>query len=946
MKIIGVSLLMLGSFLNASAQKPVRYNITGDIKGLNKDTIIMSVRMDKKVFRSDTTITKQGRFHFTGHVPKPAGAFLSVKKKGLDMSFSLFLESGKISIKGNADSSSEVIISGTPGNDDLAILEKQEAAAYAPAIKLRGLHTEAKKKNDSIAMAVLEKQMDSAYTPSREKVTAIRTQFVKDHPSSAASTVAIYLVQDDLSWKELEDLYAVLDDQYHETGYTEGISDKIAANKRVSIGQQAPDFAAKDSSGKDVSLKEFRGKFVLVDFWASWCVPCRQENKNVLAVYSKYKDKNFTVLGFSMDEKGERWKKALVQDKLPWTNISDLLFFNSPIAKSYGVQPIPDNFLISPDGKILGRRLYGDELDKMVASALGIVSTVSAEEVSKYPDSLSLIRQYISSSGSSSDSLALQFDDWIKQFPKSSALPFAIGEKYYQERNKKSFGYLYKSIILDSKNERLGKMFSVAADQNWDLDVARTPSTVDSLERVIEAQPDSLLPLQQYVFLLGITNDTVTKKFEAWMKKYPKSTSFPFVLGESFYSRESPKAKPYLLKVVEADPKNAKVWEMLSIDAERWGDNDAAREYMGKASAAKPEDASYAFYYAMDFEQTDAVKWKNMLYDLTKKFPSSERGAQALYWMAFRTVPAKEKIKIFEQLKKLYPPAKFEWSSDGMSGLYDVYLSDGQPEKARALALSMGKEGEWVSKVTLADKVISINKLLSQKKYKEAYSSVNSINVPKYSGINNKIALLKAKVAVAGGNVSDGYDSLLSVQAKGPDAEIETALNEYGSRLGKNTEEVKKDLWQKRELAIKPAPDFSLGLYTSAEKSSLKDYQGKVVLLTFWFPGCGPCRGEFPHFENVIRKFKNKQVSYLGINVFPDQDEYVMPFMLKTKYSFIPLRGSSDWAKETYKVRGEPTNFLIDQNGRIVFSDFRIDVNNEQELEMMINEILAYGGTR
>jgi len=160
-----------------------------------------------------------------------------------------------------------------------------------------------------------------------------------------------------------------------------------------------------------------------------------------------------------------------------------------------------------------------------------------------------------------------------------------------------------------------------------------------------------------------------------------------------YYGEESPKATPYLKKVVELQPANAKVWQMLAVDAERWGDNNASRGYMGKAAAADPNDPSYSFYYAMDFEEVDPAKWRSALYDLTKRFPNHERGAQGLYWLAVRTNDPLEKVKVFEQLRTLYPPEKFSWSNGGMSGLYDAYLQQNQPQKAKELAKAMGDKG-------------------------------------------------------------------------------------------------------------------------------------------------------------------------------------------------------------------------------------------------------------
>jgi len=122
----------------------------------------------------------------------------------------------------------------------------------------------------------------------------------------------------------------------------------------------------------------------------------------------------------------------------------------------------------------------------------------------------------------------------------------------------------------------------------------------------------------------------------------------------------------------------------------------------------------------------------------------------------------------------------------------------------------------------------------------------------------------------------------------------------------------------------------------------LADYKGKVVLLTYWFPGCGPCRGEFPHFESVLKKFNRNDVAYLGLNVEPLQDEAVVPFLKESGYTFTALHDSRKRVKGNLDDNNsEPTNFLIDQKGRIVFSKFRIDENNEKTLELMIKELLA-----
>jgi len=190
------------------------------------------------------------------------------------------------------------------------------------------------------------------------------------------------------------------------------------------------------------------------------------------------------------------------------------------------------------------------------------------------------------------------------------------------------------------------------------------------------------------------------------------------------------------------------------------------------------------------------------------------------------------------------------------------------------------------------------------------------------------------------GETEAGYRSLALAFAKNPTDQLDTAIELFGKKTGKDKVLVMNDIHRLRASTAVPAYPFELGLYTNNDKLNLNDLKGKVVLLTFWFPGCGPCREEFPHFQAVINKFKNNNIVYIGINVDPIQDPYVIPFMNNTKYSFIPLRGSSAFASKYYGVQGEPENFLIDKEGQIIFRDFRIDGENHRTLELMISSLL------
>lgn len=138
------------------------------------------------------------------------------------------------------------------------------------------------------------------------------------------------------------------------------------------VGKQAPEISLPDANGKEVTLSSFKGKYVLVDFWASWCRPCRMENPNVVKAFNRFKDKNFTVLGVSLDKPGEKeqWLKAIMEDQLTWTHISDLQYWSSPVVPAYKIEGIPFNVLVDPQGKIIAEGLRGEQLEQKLEEVL------------------------------------------------------------------------------------------------------------------------------------------------------------------------------------------------------------------------------------------------------------------------------------------------------------------------------------------------------------------------------------------------------------------------------------------------------------------------------------------------------------------------------------------------------------------------------------------------
>ena len=196
--------------------------------------------------------------------------------------------------------------------------------------------------------------------------------FLKTHPKSAVSA---YIIGNDLNnaaipLTEIIEALSYIDKSLESNSYIKAANKRVEDAKGTMVGYTATNFSQNTPDGKKVSLTDFRGKYVLIDFWASWCRPCRMENPNVVAAYNRYKDKGFTVLGVSMDSNKDPWLNAIQQDNLTWTHVSDLKGWGNEVGKIYGVTGIPQNYLIDKDGKIVAKDLRGAALDEKLAEMI------------------------------------------------------------------------------------------------------------------------------------------------------------------------------------------------------------------------------------------------------------------------------------------------------------------------------------------------------------------------------------------------------------------------------------------------------------------------------------------------------------------------------------------------------------------------------------------------
>lgn len=364
MKKIGILIVIFAAF--ACSREPEGYEIKVNLDGA-EGSVLLERRSQSEWIPVDTAVITNGEAVLRGKVSFPEDHYLSVL--GQRPKTVVFVENTRMTVKGKADSLQQVTVTGSQTHDDFAAVLSQIRKIEGEYTALYQEAREAATAKDTAKVNQLLERVQELY----KSTNTIQEEFIRNNPSSYASPFFLMNVQANMDPEKLSELVSVLDPALDSVPSILVLKDRVEKFNAVAVGRTAPDFIMNDPGGNPIRFSDVyaQNEFTLLDFWAAWCGPCRVENPNIVSVFKEYKDEGFGVFGVSLDRDREAWLKAIEDDNLIWTHVSDLSYWNNAAARMYVISSIPSSLIVDRNGKIVAKNKREKELRETVAQLLG-----------------------------------------------------------------------------------------------------------------------------------------------------------------------------------------------------------------------------------------------------------------------------------------------------------------------------------------------------------------------------------------------------------------------------------------------------------------------------------------------------------------------------------------------------------------------------------------------